>query len=131
MKIAFLGLGRMGREMAAHLIADRHDVTVWNRTPAATVPLLDLGARAATTPSDAVDNAEVVVTALFGPDAVREVVVDAGLPIARGALWVDATTISPADATSFDAWAKSQGIAYVHPPAPECWAYSSAAPPKR
>ena len=116
MKIAFLGLGRMGREMAAHLVADGHDVTVWNRTPSATVPLLDLGARAATTASDAVDNAEVVVTALFGPDAVREVVVDAGLAIARGALWVDATTISPADATSFDAWSTAQGIAYVHAP---------------
>jgi 3-hydroxyisobutyrate dehydrogenase-like beta-hydroxyacid dehydrogenase len=30
--VAFLGLGRMGTAMAAHLLAD-HDVTVWNRTP--------------------------------------------------------------------------------------------------
>lgn len=116
MKIAFLGLGRMGREMAAHLVADGHDVTVWNRTPGATVLLTDLGARATATASDAVADAEVVVTALFGPDAVREVVVEAGLPVARGALWVDATTISPADATAFHAWATAQGIAYVHAP---------------
>jgi 3-hydroxyisobutyrate dehydrogenase len=118
MKIAFLGLGRMGREMATHLITDGHDVTVWNRTPSATAPLTDLGAKAATTASDAVDGAEVVITAMFGPDAVREVVVDAGLPIAHGALWIDVTTISPADATSFDAWAQAQtqGVAYVHAP---------------
>jgi 3-hydroxyisobutyrate dehydrogenase len=116
MKIAFLGLGRMGREMATHLVADGHDVTVWNRTRGATVPLTELGARAAATASDAVDGAQVVVTALFGPDAVREVVVDAGLPVTRGALWVDVTTISPADATSFDAWATAQGLAYVHAP---------------
>ncbi|WP_349259598.1 NAD(P)-binding domain-containing protein [Actinospica sp.] len=125
--------------MAAHLVADGHDVTVWNRTRSATVPLTDLGALAAATASDAVDGAEVVITALFGPDAVREVVVDAGLPIAHGALWIDVTTISPADATSFDTWAQAQGVAYVHapvigslPPArARSWAFSSAAPRRR
>ncbi len=116
MKIAFLGLGRMGRELAAHLVADGHDVTVWNRTSSATVALIDQGAHAAVTAYDAVDGAEVVVTALFGPDAVRQVVVEAELPLHPGALWVDATTISPADATSFHAWATGQGLSYVHAP---------------
>jgi 3-hydroxyisobutyrate dehydrogenase len=116
MKIAFLGLGRMGRELATHLVTDGHDVTVWNRTSSATAELIDLGARAAVTAFDAVDGAEVVVTALFGPDAVRQVIVEAGLPVARGALWIDVTTISPADATSFDTWATTNGVAYVHAP---------------
>jgi 3-hydroxyisobutyrate dehydrogenase-like beta-hydroxyacid dehydrogenase len=34
-KIAFLGLGAMGSRMAPHLIKVGHDVTVWNRSPAA------------------------------------------------------------------------------------------------
>ncbi|GHH79242.1 beta-hydroxyacid dehydrogenase [Streptomyces sulfonofaciens] len=116
MKIAFLGLGRMGRELAAHLVADGHDVTVWNRTSSATVPLIDQGAHAAVTAYDAVDGADAVVTALFGPDAVRQVVVEGELPLAPGALWIDVTTISPADATSFHTWATEQGVDYVHAP---------------
>ena len=33
MRIAFLGLGIMGRPMASNLAKAGHDVTVWNRTP--------------------------------------------------------------------------------------------------
>jgi 3-hydroxyisobutyrate dehydrogenase-like beta-hydroxyacid dehydrogenase len=32
MKIAFLGLGKMGSAMARRLLAAGHEVTVWNRT---------------------------------------------------------------------------------------------------
>lgn len=78
--------------------------------------MVELGAHAAPTALEAVDGAEVVITALFGPDAVREVIVDTGTPIPSGALWIDATTISPSDATSFETWAASRGVAYVHAP---------------
>ncbi len=33
MRIAFLGLGIMGRPMASNLAKAGHEVTVWNRTP--------------------------------------------------------------------------------------------------
>ena len=85
MKIGFLGLGRMGRELAAHLLQDGHELTVWNRSPGAAQKLIAQGAKGAASAADAVDGAEVVITVLFGPDSVREVVTDAGLPIARGA----------------------------------------------
>jgi 3-hydroxyisobutyrate dehydrogenase len=116
MKIAFLGLGRMGRELAAHLLADGHDMTVWNRTRSAVENLVKQGAKGAATPAEAVAGAEVVITVLFGPDTVREVVVDASLPIEDGAVWIDITSISPADADSFSTWAKSAGVRYVHSP---------------
>jgi 3-hydroxyisobutyrate dehydrogenase len=60
--------------------------------------------------------AEAVVTMLFGPDTVREVLVDAALPLEKGTLWIDVTTVSPADATAFAEWAKGLGIRYVHSP---------------
>ncbi|MGA2124581.1 MAG: NAD(P)-binding domain-containing protein [Xanthobacteraceae bacterium] len=116
MKIAFIGLGRMGRELAAHLVTDGHTVAVWNRTASASADLIKLGARAGADPAGAVAGAEVVVTALFGPDAVDEVVIAAGLPIAAGALWVDVTTVAPADADRFSAWSAARRIAYVHAP---------------
>ena len=101
MKIAFLGLGRMGTELALKLV-DEHDLTVWNRTPDKTEPLVARGARAAGTPAEAVEGAELVITSFFGPDAVREVVIQPGL-IPDGVTWADATTISPADADEFAA----------------------------
>jgi len=33
MRVAFLGLGIMGRPMAVNLVKAGHEVTVWNRTP--------------------------------------------------------------------------------------------------
>jgi 3-hydroxyisobutyrate dehydrogenase len=116
MKIAFLGLGRMGSELAAHLLADGHDLTVWNRTKSAVEKFVEQGAKGVATPAAAVDGAEVVITVLFGPDTVREVVLDASLPIETGALWIDITTVSPADTVSFSEWSKSTGVRYVYSP---------------
>jgi 3-hydroxyisobutyrate dehydrogenase len=115
MRIAFLGLGRMGRELAAHLIDNEHDLTVWNRTGSAAEPF---AARAAVAPSaaEAVHRAEVVITTLFGPAADRQVIVDSAPPIPDGALWIDVTSIGPSDAAWFARWAESKGIRYVHSP---------------
>lgn len=89
MRVAFLGLGRMGRPMAAHVVAAGHDVTAWNRTPKpGAVP----GAREAATVADAVDGADAVVTMLFGPDAVREVLSQ----VPDDAFVIECSTIGPA-----------------------------------
>lgn len=116
MKIAFIGLGRMGRELVLHLLADGHDVTVWNRTASATQAGAQRGARVAHTAEEAVADAEVVVTTLFGPDTVREVVTGADLPIPHGALWIDVTSVSPEDAESFADWASARNIRFAHSP---------------
>ncbi|MFJ8893322.1 NAD(P)-dependent oxidoreductase [Leifsonia sp. NPDC102414] len=116
MNIAFLGLGRMGRELVPHLIDAGHRVTVWNRSPEPAQSMGRRGARVAATAAEAVDGAEAVVSALFGPDAVREVIVDGALPFASGAVWIDVTTVSPADADAFSAWAADAGVSYVHSP---------------
>jgi len=73
MKIAFLGLGKMGRAMAGHLLAAGHDVTVWNRTSARTEELAAKGARVATTPAEAVAGTEAVVSMLFNDQAYEEI----------------------------------------------------------
>ncbi|MDN5707265.1 NAD(P)-binding domain-containing protein, partial [Corynebacterium casei] len=74
MKIAFLGTGRMGSELARHVMKS-HDVTVWNRTAERAQPLVDEGATLADSPTAAVEGAEVVITSLFGPDDIRELVI--------------------------------------------------------
>ncbi len=115
MKIAFLGLGHMGSELATHLVP-AHEVTVWNRTSAATDAIGKLGASIAGTAAEAVGNAEVIVSVLFGPDTVRDVITTSALPIKPQTLWIDVTTVSPADAAEFAAFASSARIDYVHSP---------------
>ncbi len=51
--IGFLGLGNMGKSMASGLIEASHEVVVWNRSQAPVDEMVKLGARAATSPSEA------------------------------------------------------------------------------
>lgn len=115
MKIALLGIGRMGHELGVHLLQAGHDLTVWNRTPAAAERLRDAGAAHADSPEAAVQDADVVMTVLFGPDTVREVVLS-GLEVPAEAVWFDVTTVSPEDAREFADYATAAGVRYVHGP---------------
>ncbi|MEI5100411.1 NAD(P)-dependent oxidoreductase [Streptomyces sp. PmtG] len=94
-RIAFLGLGHMGTPMARQLLATGHPLTVWNRTAAKADELVAAGARRASTPADAVRDADVAITMLAGPEAVLRVA-DAILPALRdGAHWVEMSTVGP------------------------------------
>ena len=115
MKVAFLGLGRMGAAMATHVARADHELTVWNRTPGKAGALVDLGACEATTVADAVTGADAVVLMLFGPDAVREVLPEV-LEHAPGSLVVDATTNGPAAAREFGELCAASGTRYVDAP---------------
>jgi 3-hydroxyisobutyrate dehydrogenase-like beta-hydroxyacid dehydrogenase len=90
-RVAFLGLGRMGRPMAERLVQAGHDVTVWNRTSSKCEGF----ARTGSTPADSASGADVVITILSDPDAVRDVVFTSGLAKAMrpDAVLVDMSTI--------------------------------------
>ena len=65
MKVSFLGLGDIGGLMAAHLARDPFELVVWNRTAAKAEEFAgNHKARVARTPSDAVRDADVVITCL-------------------------------------------------------------------
>jgi 3-hydroxyisobutyrate dehydrogenase-like beta-hydroxyacid dehydrogenase len=115
MRVAFLGLGRMGVPMAAHVARAGHDLTVWNRSPGKAGPLVELGATEARSVASSVAGADVVVLMLFGPDAVRAVLPDvvAGAP---GALVLDASTIGPDAAHEFAKACHAGGLRYVDAP---------------
>jgi len=115
MKIALLGVGRMGHELGMHLLQAGHDVTAWNRTAGAVDRLRNAGAAQAESAQAAVQDADVVMTVLLGPDTVREVVLS-GLEIPAEAVWLDVTTVSPEDAREFADYAAAAGVRYVHGP---------------
>ncbi|MDJ1016567.1 MAG: NAD(P)-dependent oxidoreductase [Paracoccaceae bacterium] len=89
-KIAFLGLGAMGRRMAGRLAAAGHEVIGWNRTPVE----LD-GLTIAGSIEEAVSGAELVMS-MVTDDGASEAVWNAALPaMAYDALAVEASTVSP------------------------------------
>jgi 3-hydroxyisobutyrate dehydrogenase-like beta-hydroxyacid dehydrogenase len=116
MRIAFLGLGRMGSAMARHLLDAGHDLTVWNRTSGKAGELVEAGATEASTVGEAVGNAEVVVLMLFGPDSVRDVLKEVGEAAAKGTLVLDSTTIGRDTAEEFGKLADGLGLRYVDAP---------------
>src|SRR5262245_49641809 len=94
MRVAFLGLGIMGRGMAANLAKAGHEVTVWNRTPGKHVE----GARVAGTAAEAAVDAEAVWICVSDTEAVKEVLfAENGVEqsLREGMVVVDSSTISP------------------------------------
>jgi 3-hydroxyisobutyrate dehydrogenase-like beta-hydroxyacid dehydrogenase len=101
-RIAFLGLGIMGRPMAANLVKAGFKVTVWNRTRERAEEFAaehaDAGVRVASRPVAAVGAAQAAITmvpdapeveaVLFGPDGAAE-----GLSMVD--LAIDMSTIRP------------------------------------
>lgn len=116
MRVAFLGLGRMGQAMAAHVAGAGHELTVWNRTPGRAGELTGLGARDADSVGAAVAGAEVVVLMLFGPDAVRSVLAELFAAAAPGTLVIDSSTTGPAAAREFAASCASAGMRFLDAP---------------
>ena len=97
-RIAFMGLGRMGRLMAARLIEAGHHVTVWNRTKERTEPVAEQGADVAGTPREAVEGAEVAITMLADERALRDVVLGAdgaAAGLEPGSMLVEMSTVGP------------------------------------
>jgi 3-hydroxyisobutyrate dehydrogenase-like beta-hydroxyacid dehydrogenase len=73
MRVAVLGMGRMGGALTRRLLGTGHAVVVWNRTAARATPLLHLGASLASTPADAAAGADgAVFLSLANDDAVRQ-----------------------------------------------------------
>src|SRR3981189_3340857 len=98
MKVGFVGLGHMGRGMAASLLKDGHEVIVYNRTGAKAEPLIAQGARAVASIADACRES-AVITMLANDSAVEGVVLGKGgiidsLP--KGGIHISSSTISVA-----------------------------------
>lgn len=115
MRIAYLGLGIMGRPMASNLVKAEHEVCVWNRTARQPVE----GAKTAVSPADAARDAEVVwlcvadtaavERVMFGSDGVEQV-------LHEGMIVVDSSTISPSATAKFAERIAAKGVQWVDAP---------------
>jgi 3-hydroxyisobutyrate dehydrogenase-like beta-hydroxyacid dehydrogenase len=95
-RVAFLGLGKMGRALVPHLLNAGHVVTVWNRNTVVAEKFAAQGATVARSAADAVTNCEVVFTLLLNDDALEDVLFEGGVldAMPKGAIHVSVSTIS-------------------------------------
>src|SRR4051812_21455064 len=102
--VAFLGLGIMGSRMAANLQRKGFAVRAWTHTAgkAEAWAAEHEGATATTTPAEAADGADLVITMVVDGAQVRSILLDgpdpAGPAAAANTLFADMSTIAPADA---------------------------------
>ncbi|WP_422749410.1 3-hydroxyisobutyrate dehydrogenase [Mycobacterium sp. WMMD1722] len=114
--IAFLGLGNMGGPMAANLVSAGHTVRGFDPIPALADAAKAKGVTVFGAGAEAVGGAEVVITSLPNGDIVKSAYAEALPAAAGGALFIDTSTISVADAREINAQATAGGFAQIDAP---------------
>jgi 2-hydroxy-3-oxopropionate reductase len=119
MNVGFIGLGTMGRPMAAHLLRAGHALAVCARRAEAAAPLRAAGASVCDSPRAVAAASEVVITMVTASEDVREVALgDAGIidGAAPGSVLIDMSTIAPAAAREIAARLAERGIDMLDAP---------------
>jgi len=118
-RVALLGIGTMGRGMAANLLKAGFPLTVYNRTRAKAEPLAAQGAAIADTPADAAKSADVVISILADDDASRAAWLGDGGALAvmsAGSTIVECGTLSPEWIAELHEKATAKGVGLVEAP---------------
>lgn len=121
LRVAYLGLGVMGYPMAGHLAArGGHRVTVYNRTKEKAQRFVtQFNAQAASTPREAVSEADVVFSCVGDDDDLRTITLGSDGAFAgmkKGAIFVDHTTASAEVARELHAVAANYELGFVDAP---------------
>ena len=118
-RVGFIGLGAMGTRMAANILKGGYPLAVYSRTPPAVEALARSGAVVAETPRDLARRSGVVITMVSDPDAVRMLTAgpDGLFAGARaGLVWIEMSTVGPADARRAVEAAAAHGVRVLHAP---------------
>jgi 3-hydroxyisobutyrate dehydrogenase len=119
-QVAVLGVGAMGRRIAARLVGAGHTVSVWNRTAERSQSLAETGVRVAESPADAVVRAELVIAMVRDDDASRDVWLDpkkgAAYHMSTEAVAVESSTLTVVWTRELAALFKRRKIAFLDAP---------------
>jgi len=119
MNIGFIGLGIMGSRMAANLQRHGHALAVYNRTREKAAPLLAQGATWSDSPAALAESAEVIITMLAHPEAVREAALGPEGFLSRlapGRFWIDCSTVNPSFSREMAERARARGVRFLDAP---------------
>lgn len=114
-KIAFFGIGLMGKPMAINLLKAGYELTAWNRTTAKAEALVPHGAAVAKTLADAA-HADVLITMLAAGPEVRQVLDAIADDLKVGALVIDMSSTRQSEAEAISDMLEARGIHFIDAP---------------
>jgi len=118
-RVGFIGLGIMGRGMAANLLKAGFPVRVWNRTASRMDPLVAAGAEAGKSPADVAAHSDVIITCVSDTPDVQSVILGEN-GVIHGAkpdsLVIDCSTISPQATRGIAAELAAKGVHMLDAP---------------
>lgn len=118
-KVAFIGVGKMGAQMAARLVAAGFTVTVFDPNEAAVKELVAKGAASAVSPRAAAEDADAVMFSLPTPAILRAAVAgtDGVLgAVKKGGVLIDFSTVDPETTKELAKAAAQQGVEFLDSP---------------
>lgn len=118
-KIAFIGLGIMGKPMTKNLLKAGHSVVAYDVVAASVADVVKAGATAASSGREAASQGDVIITMLpDGPDVEAAVLGANGIleGAAKGSVILDMSSISPVVAQKVGAAAAAKGVDFVDAP---------------
>lgn len=117
-KVALLGTGIMGFQMARRLSQAGFSLKVWNRTHAKAVPLREFRVEVTETVQEAVADAELVIAMLADYEAARALYFDQDLlsSIGAGCYLLDMATYAPHETQELAVAAAANDLAFIDAP---------------
>jgi 3-hydroxyisobutyrate dehydrogenase len=97
-RIGFIGLGLMGSGMSMNILKAGFPLTVWNRTESKMKPLIEAGAKGASSPKKVAEESDVIISIVTDSSDVEEVILGQNGVIhgaKSGTIVIDMSTISP------------------------------------
>lgn len=119
MKIAFIGLGIMGKPMALNLLKAGHQLRVYDRNEATITELKAAGATACASSAETVEGVELVITMLPNSPHVRSVMLEddkLAEKMPKTAAFIDCSSINPVAAREIAAELAKHGIEMLDSP---------------
>jgi putative dehydrogenase len=119
LEIGFIGLGAMGRGMAASLRRKGHRVHVHDVRPEAVAAFVSGGGVACATPADAARAGEIVISVVVNAAQTEAVLFGAdgaAAAMAKGAVFVMCSTVDPTWSIALEERLEAMGLLYLDAP---------------
>lgn len=115
-RVAYIGIGKMGAAMSTRLLQAGHHLMVYNRTIEKVKSLQALGATAASSLQEAIEDIDVVFTSLTNDDAVLSVSIELLKHAKQGMIHISTSTILPKTAKMLETLHRNAGSIYLASP---------------
>lgn len=118
-RIAFIGMGIMGKAMALRLVKAGYPLSIHNRTPGRAKDIVAAGARETKSPAEAAVDADIVIVMVTDTPDVESVLFGDNSVAAkarRGATVIDMSTISPVATRAIAARLREHGLDFLDAP---------------